>query len=129
VGSVLLPELAFNLLNVRDRLELIDGDMRVTGGVSHHHLGGHSLGAQVVLVQTDARRVCIPGDVVSCYKNIELNWPMGAFLDVEAVVRAYAWMRANADIISPTTTGDSSTGIPTGSSACHPPPPNRPCSA
>jgi hypothetical protein len=33
------------------------------------------------------------------YKNIELNWPMGAFLDVAAVVRAYAWMRATADII------------------------------
>jgi glyoxylase-like metal-dependent hydrolase (beta-lactamase superfamily II) len=32
--------------------------------VSVHHLGGHSLGAQVVLVQTDARRVCILGDLV-----------------------------------------------------------------
>jgi glyoxylase-like metal-dependent hydrolase (beta-lactamase superfamily II) len=48
------PELAFNLLDVRDRLELIDGDMRVTGGVSVHHVGGHSPGAQVVLIHTDA---------------------------------------------------------------------------
>jgi hypothetical protein len=27
--------------------------------------------------------------------------PMGAFFEVEAVVRAYAWMRANADIVVP----------------------------
>jgi glyoxylase-like metal-dependent hydrolase (beta-lactamase superfamily II) len=95
------PELAFNLLDVRDRLELIDGDMRIADGVSVHHLGGHSPGAQVVLLQTDAGRVCIPGDLVPFYKNIELNWPMGAFFDVEAVMRAYAWMRANADIVVP----------------------------
>ena len=81
------PELAFNLLDVRDRLELIDGDIQVADAVSVYHLGGHSPGAQVVLVETDAGRVCIPGDLVPFYKNIELNWPMGAFFDVEAVVR------------------------------------------
>jgi glyoxylase-like metal-dependent hydrolase (beta-lactamase superfamily II) len=95
------PELAFNLLDVRERLELIDGDMPVTDGVSVHRLGGHSPGAQVVLLQTDAGRVCIPGDLVPFYKNIELNWPMGAFFDVEGVVRAYNWMRMNADLIVP----------------------------
>ncbi len=95
------PEFAFNLLDVRDRLELIDGDLRITDGVSVHLLGGHSPGTQVVLLETAVGRVCIPGDLAPFYKNIELNWPMGAFFDVEAVVRAYAWMRTNADIIVP----------------------------
>jgi hypothetical protein len=53
------------------------------------------------LRQTDAGARLHPGRPRVFYKNIELNWPMGAFLDVEAVVRAYAWMRANADIIVP----------------------------
>jgi len=94
------PEFAFNLLDVRDRLELIDGDLRITDGVSVHLLGGHSPGTQVVLLETDAGRVCLPGDLVPFYKNIELNWPMGAFFDLEGVVKAYAWMRSNADIIA-----------------------------
>jgi len=94
------PEFAFNLLDVRDRLELIDGDLRITNGVSVHLLGGHSPGTQVVLLETDAGRVCLPGDLVPFYKNIELNWPMGAFFDLEGVVKAYAWMRSNADIIA-----------------------------
>jgi glyoxylase-like metal-dependent hydrolase (beta-lactamase superfamily II) len=95
------PEVAFNLLDVRDRLELIDGDMRITHGVSVHLLGGHTPGTQVVLLDTDAGRVCIPGDLVPFYKNLELNWPMGAFFDLEGVVQAYTWMRSNADIIVP----------------------------
>lgn len=95
------PEFAFNLLDVRSRLELIDGDLRITDGVSVHLLGGHSPGTQVVLLDTAAGRVCIPGDLVPYYKNIELNWPMGAFFDVEGIMHAYQWMRTNADVIVP----------------------------
>jgi glyoxylase-like metal-dependent hydrolase (beta-lactamase superfamily II) len=94
-------EFAHNLLDVRDRLELIDGDLRIADGISVHHLGGHSPGMQVVLVETDAGRVCIPGDLVPFYKNLELNWPMGAFFDVQAVMRAYDWMRTHADLVVP----------------------------
>ena len=65
-------------------LELLDGDLRIADGISVHHLGGHSPGMQVVLLETDAGRVCIPGDLVPFYKNLELNWPMGAFFDVRA---------------------------------------------
>jgi N-acyl homoserine lactone hydrolase len=95
------PEFAFNLLDVRDRLELVDGDVRITDGVTVHLLGGHSPGTQVVLLDTAVGRVCIPGDLVPFYQNIELNWPMGAFFDVEGVTRAYAWMRMHADIVVP----------------------------
>jgi glyoxylase-like metal-dependent hydrolase (beta-lactamase superfamily II) len=95
------PEFAFNVLEVRDRLELIDGPMKVTDGVSVMPLGGHSIGSQVVLVDTDAGRVCIAGDIVPFYKNLELNWPTGAVMDVNAVMRAHAWMSANADVILP----------------------------
>ena len=95
------PEFAFNLLDIRDRLELLDGDLKVTDGVSIHRLGGHSPGTQVVIVETDVGRVCLPGDLVPFYKNLELNWPMGAFFDLPKVMQAFAWMRTNADIILP----------------------------
>ena len=94
-------EFSHNLLDVRDRLQLIDGDVKIANGIDVKLLGGHSPGTQVVLVETDIGRVCIPGDLVPFYKNLELNWPMGAFFDVEAVLRAYAWMRANADLVVP----------------------------
>jgi glyoxylase-like metal-dependent hydrolase (beta-lactamase superfamily II) len=90
-----------NVLDIRDRLQLIDGDVKITDGVNVKLLGGHSPGTQVVLVETDLGRVCIPGDLVPFYKNLELTWPMGAFFDVKQVMRAYAWMQANADVIVP----------------------------
>ncbi|MGH2714392.1 MAG: N-acyl homoserine lactonase family protein [Thermoleophilaceae bacterium] len=95
------PEFAFNLLDVRDRLELIDGDLKICEGVSVHLMGGHTPGTQVVLLDTELGRVCLPGDLAPFYKNLELEWPMGAFFDVEGVVRAYRWMRTHADITVP----------------------------
>jgi glyoxylase-like metal-dependent hydrolase (beta-lactamase superfamily II) len=95
------PEFAFNLLDVRDRLELIDGDLRVCDGVSVHLTGGHTPGTQVALLETDIGRVCIPGDLAPFYKNIELQWPSGAFFDIEGVMRGYRWMRTHADIVAP----------------------------
>ena len=45
-------EFAHNLLDVRDRLELIEGDLRICPGVTLHKLAGHSPGTQVVLLES-----------------------------------------------------------------------------
>ncbi|HLL49394.1 MAG TPA: MBL fold metallo-hydrolase, partial [Thermomicrobiales bacterium] len=82
-------------------LEAIDGDLRVTDGVSLKKLGGHTPGSQAILVDTDAGRVCLSGDLFYFYLNWELNWPVGSFFDLNELMRAYAWMNANADIIVP----------------------------
>jgi glyoxylase-like metal-dependent hydrolase (beta-lactamase superfamily II) len=95
------PEFAHNLLDIRDRLELPDGDFTVADGVTVHHVGGHSPGAQVVVVGTDQGRVCLPGDLVPFYKNLELNWPSGIFFNVQDVMAAYRWMSANSDLVIP----------------------------
>ncbi len=87
------------MLDVRDRLELPDGDVKLANGVTVHHLGGHSPGTQIVVVETDAGRVCLPGDRVPFYMNLELNWPSGIFFDVNAVMAGFDWMAANADIV------------------------------
>jgi glyoxylase-like metal-dependent hydrolase (beta-lactamase superfamily II) len=92
---------AYNVLEVRDRLELIDGELKVCDGVSVVRLGGHTPGSQAVLVDTDAGRVCLAGDNLYFYRNLELDWPVGSFFDVDELMRAYAWMRRNADIVVP----------------------------
>jgi len=95
------PEFAYNLLDIRDRLELPDGDVTIAAGVTAHRLGGHSPGTQVVVVETDAGRVCLPGDLVPFYKNLELNWPSGIFFNINEVIAGFAWMSAHADLIIP----------------------------
>ncbi len=94
-------EFSHQVLDVRDRLELIDGETRVNEHVSLMRLGGHTPGSQVVLVDTDRGRVCLAGDLAYYYRNLELNWPGGVFFDLPGVVQAFGWMRNNADIIVP----------------------------
>ena len=94
-------EYGYNLLELGDRLEAIEGDMRVADGVSVKKLGGHTPGSQAVLVDTDAGRVCLAGDLLYFYRNLELNWPVGSFFDVRELMRGYAWMTSNADIVVP----------------------------
>ena len=94
-------EYGYNLLELGDHLEAIDGDLRVTDGISLKKLGGHTPGSQAILVDTDAGRVCLSGDLFYFYLNWELNWPVGSFFDLNELMRAYAWMNANADIIVP----------------------------
>ena len=76
-------EYGYNLLELGDRLEAIDGDLRVTDGVSLKKLGGHTPGSQAILVDTDAGRVCLSGDLFYFYLNWELNWPVGSFFDLD----------------------------------------------
>lgn len=94
-------EYAYNVLELGNRLELIDGNMKVTDGVSVVRLGGHTPGSQGVLIDTDAGRVCLAGDTLYFYRNLELNWPVGSYFDVQELMRAYAWMKKNADIVVP----------------------------
>lgn len=94
-------EFSPKVLDVLDRLELIDGETRVNDHVSLVRLGGHTPGSQVVLVETELGRVCLSGDLAYYYRNLELGWPGGVFFDLPAVVRAFGWMRRNADIIVP----------------------------
>src|SRR5581483_12385935 len=95
------PEFAYNIEEVRDRLEVLDGDRLITEGVRVVRLGGHTPGTQVVLVETDEGRVCLPGDMIPFYKNLELNWPTGAFFNLTELIEGYQWMHDNADLILP----------------------------
>lgn len=95
------PEFAYNVLDIRDRLELPDGDVDLMDGVTIHRLAGHSPGTQVVMVDTEVGRVCLPGDLVPFYKNLELNWPSGVFFNVNEVMAAFSWMSSHSDMVIP----------------------------
>jgi glyoxylase-like metal-dependent hydrolase (beta-lactamase superfamily II) len=73
------PEYSYNVTNVRDRIQIIEGDMQLVPGVRLIKIGGHTPGTMVVVVDTDEGRVALAGDIMYNYKNLELNWPTGSF--------------------------------------------------
>jgi glyoxylase-like metal-dependent hydrolase (beta-lactamase superfamily II) len=54
-----------------DRLHLADGDTELYRGMTGLHNGGHTPGHQSVVVQTAQDTVCLCGDIVSLYSNVE----------------------------------------------------------
>lgn len=95
------PEYAYKMTAILDRLELIDGDARIDPAVRLVKIGGHTPGCMVVMVDTAVGRVCLTSDVMYNYRNLELNWPMGSFWDIQDLMRGYDRLRLEADIIVP----------------------------
>ena len=95
------PEYAYKIDAVRDRLEIIDGDIELEPGVRLVKIGGHTPGCMVVMVDTAIGTVCLTSDVMYNYKNLELNWPMGSFWNLPELMDGYARIRREADVIVP----------------------------
>jgi glyoxylase-like metal-dependent hydrolase (beta-lactamase superfamily II) len=95
------PEDARRLHAIVDRFDVIDGDARIEPGLRAIKLGGHTPGQMATLVDTAAGRVCLASDAAYNYRNLALNWPNGSFWDLAAVMRGYARMKAEADIVVP----------------------------
>lgn len=76
-----------------DRLELVEGEAEVLPGVRVIETGGHSPGHQIVVVETAAGRVVIPGDEVYLYANLENDIPIGYYHDFERVSKAMDLLR------------------------------------
>ncbi len=95
------PEYSYKIDAIRDRLEVIDGDVEIDPAVRLVKIGGHTPGCMVVMVETDAGVVCLTSDVMYNYKNLELNWPMGSYWDLPDLMRGYDRLHREADIIVP----------------------------
>jgi glyoxylase-like metal-dependent hydrolase (beta-lactamase superfamily II) len=94
-------EYSYNMTEVRDRVRIIEGDHQIEPGVRLLRIGGHTPGTMVVVVDTAIGRVCLAGDVMYNYKNLELNWPTGAFWDLKALMGGYDRLHLEADVIIP----------------------------
>ncbi|MFN8518663.1 MAG: N-acyl homoserine lactonase family protein [Chloroflexota bacterium] len=95
------PEYAHKVRDVLDRVEPIDGDRAITDQVRVLRIGGHSPGCMVVVVETDAGRVCLASDVMYTYRNVELDWPIGVYWDLRELLAGHARIRESADVIVP----------------------------
>jgi len=89
------------ILQVRDRLETIEGEVEIETGIRALKLGGHTPGSQAVLVETNDGVVAIAGDNVYLQENLDRNAPIGFFFNLEECVKALDTLRSRADIILP----------------------------
>jgi glyoxylase-like metal-dependent hydrolase (beta-lactamase superfamily II) len=70
------------IVDIRERLILIDGDAVLKDSVSVRKVGGHSPGSQIIFLHSGNREVIITGDAVFYYDNIDKNIPTGSYYDL-----------------------------------------------
>ncbi|MEP9373729.1 N-acyl homoserine lactonase family protein [Mesorhizobium sp. KR1-2] len=89
------------LTSISDRLDIIEGNLKLGRNIELIKAGGHAAGQMVVLVNTVLGRVCIGSDFYYNYTNIDHAWPMGPLWNVQQWIDNDRWIKANADIILP----------------------------
>lgn len=81
------------------RVRFHDGEGEVAPGVTLHHVGGHTMGLQVVRVATRRGRVVLASDASHYYANMEQGRPFPIVYNVGDMVDG--WRRAHALADSP----------------------------
>ncbi len=79
------------------RVRFHDGDAELFPGVSVHLVGGHTMGLQVVRVQTRRGWVVLASDATHYYANMEQQRPYPIVWSVPDMLTAYARVRELAD--------------------------------
>lgn len=95
------PEYSYKVADIRDRIQILEGDYQIEPGVRLIQIGGHTPGTMVVVIDTDQGRVALAGDIMYNYKNLELNWPTGSFWSLQDLMSGYDRLHQEADIIVP----------------------------
>jgi glyoxylase-like metal-dependent hydrolase (beta-lactamase superfamily II) len=71
------------------RLVFHDGDEEIAPGLSVHHVGGHSMGLQMVRVRTRRGWVVLASDATHYYANMELGLPYPILFNAAQVLEGY----------------------------------------
>jgi glyoxylase-like metal-dependent hydrolase (beta-lactamase superfamily II) len=79
------------------RLRFHDGDAEIFPGVSLHLIGGHTMGLQVVRVQTRRGWLVLASDASHFYANMEQERPFPIVWSVADMVDGYARLRQLAE--------------------------------
>ncbi len=79
------------------RLVFHDGDEEIAPGLSVHHVGGHSMGLQMVRVRTRRGWVVLASDAAHFYANIERGIPFPIVFNAGDVLEGYRRAYALAD--------------------------------
>jgi glyoxylase-like metal-dependent hydrolase (beta-lactamase superfamily II) len=72
------------------RASFHDGTSELAPGISLHHVGGHSLGLQVMRVRTRRGWVVLASDATHFYANFEQRRPFPIVADVPQMLEGYA---------------------------------------
>jgi glyoxylase-like metal-dependent hydrolase (beta-lactamase superfamily II) len=75
------------------RVRFHDGDVELAPGISLHLIGGHTLGLQVVRVQTRRGAVVLASDASHLYANMEQARPFPIVWSVADMVEGYRRLR------------------------------------
>ena len=81
------------------RVRFHDGDGEVAPGVTLHHVGGHTMGLQIVRVATRRGHVVLASDASHYYANMEQARPFPIVYNVGDMVEG--WRKAQALAASP----------------------------
>jgi glyoxylase-like metal-dependent hydrolase (beta-lactamase superfamily II) len=92
---------AIHLRKVLERVVPLQSEVELFPGIDLVHVGGHSPGSMAVVVETKANKVAIAGDLVHSYENLELDWPIGSFWDLQQVLDGMQDLRNIAEIVLP----------------------------
>ncbi len=95
------PEYSYKTLEIKDRLVVIDGDYELADGIRLLKIGGHTPGCMVTLVDTEIGTVCLTSDVMYNYRNLQLNWPMGSYWNLQELMKGYDRIHRESSIIIP----------------------------
>jgi glyoxylase-like metal-dependent hydrolase (beta-lactamase superfamily II) len=76
------------------RVRFHDGDGEIAPGVTVHHVGGHTMGIQIVRVATRRGRVVLASDAAHFYANMEQQRPFPIVYNVGDMVNG--WRRARS---------------------------------
>lgn len=89
------------LTSISDRLDIVEGNYKLSRNVELIKVGGHAAGQMIAMVKTALGTVCIASDFYYNYTNIDRSWPMGPLWNVQQWIDNDRWIKANADIILP----------------------------
>jgi len=71
------------------RVVFHDGDEEIAPGLSLHHVGGHSMGLQMVRAKTRRGNVVLASDAAHYYANIERGLPYPITFNIGEVMEGY----------------------------------------
>ena len=80
-----------------DRVVFHDGDEEIAPGVWVHHIGGHTLGLQVVRVHTARGWIVLASDAAHFYRNLQIRNPFPAIVDLMQMLEGYQKIEKLAD--------------------------------
>jgi len=86
---------------ISDRLNMIEGNMKIGKNIELLKVGGHAAGQMVVMIDTVLGKVCIASDFYYNYTNINYSWPMGPLWNVQQWIDNDRMLKSISDIILP----------------------------